>query len=182
MHIPHAIRTSPGSLTSLMRPYKGALRPATAGFRVQRCREMARTPYYLRPPERAVHIGSSTNTWGPLKPSQMWNFDVVQARLKLNRFCPQLPGKHCSLGQRVPDLSSLQYITIADYSHPRRTHTSGYYPLPSQRAPQAGAFWVTSRRGCKSASGAGRENPPGSTEACEEAPCPPLLEHLGHGK
>ena len=61
------------------------------------------TPYYLRPLERTVHIGSSTNTWGPLKPSQMWNFDVVQARLKLNRFCPQLPGKHLSLGQRVPD-------------------------------------------------------------------------------
>ena len=59
------------------------------------------TPDYLRPLERPVHIGSSTNTWGPLKPSQMWNFDVVQARLKLNRFCPQLPGKHCSLGQRV---------------------------------------------------------------------------------
>jgi hypothetical protein len=61
------------------------------------------TPDYLRPLERPVHIGSSTNTLGPLKPSQMWNFDVVQARLKLNRFCPQLPGKHCSLGQRVPD-------------------------------------------------------------------------------
>jgi hypothetical protein len=61
------------------------------------------TPYYLRPLERAVHIGSSTNTWGPLKPSQMWNFDVVQARLKLNSFCPQLPGKQRSLGQRVSD-------------------------------------------------------------------------------
>ena len=33
MHIPHAIRTSPGSLTSLMRPCKGVLRPATTGFR-----------------------------------------------------------------------------------------------------------------------------------------------------
>ena len=131
------------------------------------------TPYYLRPLERAVHIGSSTNTWGPLKPSQMWNFDVVQARLKLNRFCPQLPGKHCSLGQRVPDLSSLQYITVADYSHPRRTHTSDYYPLPSQRAPQAGAFWVTSRRSSNSASCAGCENTPGSTASREEAPCPP---------
>ena len=61
------------------------------------------TPDYLRPLERAVHIGSSTNTWGPLKPSQMWNFDVVQAQLKLNSFCPQLPGKHGSLGQRVSD-------------------------------------------------------------------------------
>ena len=47
------------------------------------------TPDYLRPLELPVHIGSSTNTWGPLKPSQMWNFDVVQARLKLNSFCPQ---------------------------------------------------------------------------------------------
>ena len=61
----------------------------------------ALTPDYLRPLERPVHIGSSTNTWGPLKPSQMWNFDVVQARLKLNSFCQQLPGKQCSLGQRV---------------------------------------------------------------------------------
>ena len=63
------------------------------------------TPDYLRPSERPVHIGSSTNTWGPLKPSQMWNFDVVQARLKLNSFCPQLPGNHCSLGQPVWDES-----------------------------------------------------------------------------
>jgi hypothetical protein len=59
------------------------------------------TPDYLRPLERAVHIGSSTNSWGPLKPSQMWKVDVVQAQLKLIRFCPQLPGKHGSLGQRV---------------------------------------------------------------------------------
>ena len=61
------------------------------------------TPDYLRPLERPVHIGSSTNTLGPLKPSQMWKVDVVQARLKLIRFCPQVPGKHCSLGQTVPD-------------------------------------------------------------------------------
>ena len=33
MAIPHAILTSLGSLTSLMRPCKGVLRPATTGFR-----------------------------------------------------------------------------------------------------------------------------------------------------
>ena len=37
------------------------------------------TPDYLRPLELPVHIGNSTNTWGPLKPSQMWNIDMVQA-------------------------------------------------------------------------------------------------------
>ena len=62
---------------------------------------LAHMPDYLRPLELPVHIGSSTNTWGPLKPSRMWSFDVVAGGLKLNRFCPQLPGKHCSLGQRV---------------------------------------------------------------------------------
>ena len=41
MHIPHAIRTSPGSLRGLTRPCKGALRPDTLGFYVQRRREMA---------------------------------------------------------------------------------------------------------------------------------------------
>ena len=32
MHIPYAIRTSPGSLRGLTRPYKGVLRPATFGI------------------------------------------------------------------------------------------------------------------------------------------------------
>ena len=82
-------------------PLHACRHPCVHGTCVCVCERI--TPDYLRPLERPVHIGSSTNTWGPLKPSQMWNFDVVQARLKLNRFCPQLPGKHCSLGQRVPD-------------------------------------------------------------------------------
>ena len=39
---------------------------------------VARKPSkYLRPLERPVHIGISTNIWGALKPSWMCSFDVV---------------------------------------------------------------------------------------------------------
>ena len=43
MYILYAILTSPGPLRGLTRPYKGALQPATSGFRVyvQRRQEMA---------------------------------------------------------------------------------------------------------------------------------------------
>ena len=97
------------------------------------------TPDYLRLLERAVHIRSSTNIWGPLKPSRMCSFDVVgmgsrPGRLKLYSFVRNFPGSSI-LWDRMPGTSHSSSVLLSPTTptHIGQAHRTRIQSLLSER-------------------------------------------------